>query len=113
MHVQGNTVYMACVYPGYEDSEMRCKMRLRTRTPGHNNRLDISDLFTYDRTDGTRATLDSVLPLLPVPTFVCCFQSRAGASSRHGRAVFYGAVCMVMTVPRHVLVHELATFQSA
>jgi F-box only protein C-terminal region len=58
---------MACVYPGYEESEMRCKMRLRTRSPGLNNRLDISDLFTYDRTDGTRANLAST-PLVSIPS---------------------------------------------
>lgn len=56
--LQGSSVYVACVYPGSGEAELRCKMRLRTRHPGMNNRLDMQDLFTYDRTDGSRANLD-------------------------------------------------------
>lgn len=59
--VQGSQLFVACAYPGRATSEMRCHMRLRTRLPGHNNRLDITQIFSYDRTDGSAVSLDGAL----------------------------------------------------
>lgn len=61
--MQGADVYVACMYPGIPDAEVRCKMKLRSATnfegnPGFNNRLDVRELFTYDRADGTSVTLE-------------------------------------------------------
>lgn len=71
--VQGTTAYVACVYPGMEHTEMRCKLRLRTRLPGLHNRLDVGDLFTYDRRDGSHASLDRAPLLQHGPwQMLCC-----------------------------------------
>eukprot|EP00892_Ulva_mutabilis_P002722 jgi/Ulvmu1/12450/UM009_0102.1 len=79
--LQGSTLYVACVYPGMEHTEMRCKLTLRTRAPGLNNRLDISDLFTYDRRDGSHASLDK-------PEEEDDTQSRNESSRGRGTLVF-------------------------
>jgi hypothetical protein len=50
-------VYIGCVYPGQETSEMRSRLRLRTRVPGLNNRMDVLEIFSYDRQDGSEASL--------------------------------------------------------
>lgn len=55
---KGSQVFVACEYPGNPRSEMRCRLLLRSRPPGLNNRLDMKEIFTYDRVDGSRVMLD-------------------------------------------------------
>jgi F-box protein 9 len=56
--IQGSHVFVACEYAGTLRSELRCRLLLRSRPPGQNNRLDIIQIFTYDRSDGSKVSLD-------------------------------------------------------
>ena len=64
--MQGSTVFVGCVYAGQPSCEMRSKLRLRTRTPGWNNRMDVQEIFTYDRVTtssvGLTGECSAVLP---------------------------------------------------
>jgi hypothetical protein len=45
-------------------SEMRAVLKLRSKLPGHNNRLDVQEIFTYDKLSEVRGELQgSFLPL--------------------------------------------------
>jgi F-box only protein C-terminal region len=61
MPTQGSTTYVVCSYPGMATSEMRSKLRLRTRHPGLNNRMDVLEIFTYDRLDGAKSRIPGVI----------------------------------------------------
>lgn len=56
--IKGSTVFVACLYPGVDDSEVRSKLTLRSKQPGLNNRMDVLEIFTYDRNDGSKVSLE-------------------------------------------------------
>ena len=44
--------------------KMRAVLKLRSKLPGHNNRLDVQEIFTYDKLSEVRGELQgSFLPL--------------------------------------------------
>lgn len=50
--VQGERVWTALRYDARSATEIRSRLRLRSTTPGANNRLDIQAIISWDREDG-------------------------------------------------------------
>lgn len=49
---QGERVLTAMKYDPNSSTEIRSRLRLRSTTPGANNRLDIQAIVSWDRADG-------------------------------------------------------------
>lgn len=44
-------------YPNVAGTEIRSRLRLRSTTPGANNRLDVEHILSYDRFDGSSTSM--------------------------------------------------------
>lgn len=53
LHTQGDRIYTALHYDNAARSELRSKLRLRSSVRGANNLMDIQQIVTFDREDGT------------------------------------------------------------
>ncbi|GAX83104.1 hypothetical protein CEUSTIGMA_g10530.t1 [Chlamydomonas eustigma] len=55
--LKGTMVYIIVVYPNSRSTQIRSKLKLRSTTPGANNRLDIESIVSYDCEDGRESSL--------------------------------------------------------
>lgn len=55
--LEGNKLFVVIVYPNSRSTEIRMVVRLRSTSPGANNRLDISSIVSYDRELGAGTSM--------------------------------------------------------
>ena len=48
-------------YPNVAGTEIRSRMKLRSTVPGANNRLDVENILSFDRADGSATSMMSAL----------------------------------------------------
>lgn len=60
--LQGDVIWTAILYGNTADTEIRHKLKLRSTTPGANNRMDITKMVSFDRTQGVATQITGGSP---------------------------------------------------